>query len=607
MHLGSPTVLMGEAVQAASVVPGLTPFREYSPAYLKIIDKKGRLVDFTLNAAQLELEEVIEGRLREGKPVRVIILKARQLGFSTYSLGRMYEFSTTDTGKTAMLVAHDDDSTKGLFEKVRLMYDMAPERPMSRYSNKTELDFSNPDRSAARVEPGLLSKIRIGTAGKLTVGRSTTLQYLHCSEVAFWDKASIVLTGLEQVLPKDAGTVEIIESTANGVGGEFHDRWKRAEDPRTCGDWIGIFFAWWKHWEYEMPLEGGELYPIPSCVGDVRAFENEERELQATYPKVTKRKLNWRRWAIVNLCGNSMDTFRQEYPSTPDEAFLTSGRPVFDQMRIRARLRAIEQHDLEHRKGPKKRLRAVGDIIRRKGRAVFQPNPDGPLRIYQWPGGVTEYVIGADIAEGVTVGKDSDESAAHILDAYSWEQVAVFQGRLPPDEFAEKLELLGYYYKKAKIAPERNNHGHTVCNLLERRRYPRIYKTQRLDRMGNKPIEKTGWETNIKTRPLMVDSLIGSFNDAIIKINDVNTLDQMLTFVRDPNTGKPQGDKDCKDDLVIALCITVAVSEWGSKPKKKASKYNWNAKHPQQAMVSRDIERKKREWRAANLIRGRNP
>lgn len=591
--------------QPAQVVPGLSSFREYAPEYLQIIDKRGELVDFALNAAQVELDELIDRRMAEGKPVRVIILKARQLGFSTYSLGRMYEYCTTDTGKTGFLVAHDDESTRELFSKVRLMYDRAPERPMTRYSNRTELDFSNPDRGRARLEPGLMSKIRIGTAGKLTVGRSTTIQYLHCSEVAFWDKAHIVLTGLEQALPKNPGTVEIIESTANGVGGEFYDRWKRAEDPSTAGDWIGIFFAWWKHREYEMDLVGGQMYPVPSCVSDVAAFEGEERELQATYPQITKRKLNWRRWAIVNLCGNKLDTFRQEYPSTPDEAFLTSGRPVFDQMRIRSRIRSIEAHDLKHPKGPKRRLKAVGDIVRQKGRAIFQPNPQGPLRVYEWPGGVSEYVIGGDVSEGITVGHDSDESALHVIDSYSWKQCATWQGRVTPDELAEKAILLGYYYKKARLAIERNNHGHTVNNELEKARYPRIYKTQRLDRLGNKPIEKTGWETTTKTRPLMVDSLIGAFNDSIVEINDLETLGQMLTFVRDENTGKPQGDKGCKDDLVIALCIALAVLEWGLKPHKKASTYNWDAQHPEAAMVARDIDRMKARWRARQLARRR--
>jgi hypothetical protein len=579
-------------------------FPEFAEAYLNITPKVGGVVPFVLNEAQLKLESVIQEQRAKGKPVRIIILKARQMGMSTFSIGRMYEYTTTQPGVMSFLAAHDDDSTKDLFERARLMYDWAPAKPMLRYSNKTELDFSNPKRED-ETNRGLQSKIRIGTAGKTRLGRSKTLRYLHLSEVAFWDNAKRVLLGLEQALPDDADTIEIIESTANGVGGEFYDRWKRCEDPKTAGDWVGVFFPWHEFPEYSRPLDGGVECPIPACVVDQQAFLEEERELTVRF-SLTPEQVNWRRWAIVNKCGNSIEHFRQEYPSTPEEAFLTSGRPIFNREKLMYRLRALQAEDLRRSvststKGP----RVVSGKVRRDaGKVKFVADPNGPLAVYRFPEKGREYCIGGDPCKGASdEASDPDFAEAHVYDRHTWEQVAVFRDRIEATEFSKVLEMLGYLYGKALIVPEANDHGYTLCVRLEESMYPNLYIRQEMDVLGNLPKKKTGWENNRKTRPILIDAVDGAITENLAKFNDIETIRQCLTFVRNPKSGKAEHDKGCHDDAVMASGLALVVMQVGPQPMAEKSKLNWDRMQPEQAMVSKEIEKQKRAYRVARSAR----
>lgn len=557
-------------------VPFRRPFREYAPAWLKIKTKQGTVVPFVLNEPQERVEQLIAELRSQGRPVRLLILKARQLGFSTWALGKAYEHSTQTKGTTALMAAHDDESTVELFERVRLMHDLAPSRPMTRYSNRRELNFANPNKRDAIKNPGLLSKLVVGTAGRINLGRSKTLRFVHCSEVAFWKDAERSLLSLEQAIPGDNDTVEILESTANGVGGEFYNRWQRAMDPATRGDWRAIFFAWHSFAEYRRPLEDGKLCPLPSCVVDVSAFEREENELRALF-KLDEEQVNWRRWAIVNKCGNNLDNFHQEYPSTPEEAFLTSGRPVFNRQRLAFRKRELQARDLRLAEEKKRPRRLVGNLKRSNGMAKFVPHPDGFLSIYKLPEHHHEYIIGGDVAEGIVKGKDPDACCAQVFDRHTWEQVAVFHARCTPTEFAEAMELLGYWYGTAYLVPERNNHGHTVVTILQQRRYPRLHTEQDPDYFGNEPVDKPGWQTSVKTRPMMIDAIDDGINGDLVIWNDIPTIDELMTFVfkqKNESKAKAEGDTGCHDDRVIASGISLAVMQYGVKAKRPSSGYD---------------------------------
>jgi hypothetical protein len=272
--------------------------RAFIEEYLKIRDKKAQLVDFRLNTSQMKLYGAVAKQSREGKPVRAIILKARQMGFSTLAEAMIYKDSATQANVTSGIVAHEVQATNNLFRiSRRFQENLDPElRPRLKASNAKELIFDFSDGP---------STIKCMTAGNTSIGRSDTFQNLHISEYAYWPgEKREILTGLMQAVPNEPNTMVIIESTANGYD-DFKDMWDTAVAGEN--DFEPVFCAWWEHDGYAMPYTGFEL-------------TGEEERLKEAYG-LTGGQLEWRRWCIKNNCRGNADMFRQEYPSCPEEAF----------------------------------------------------------------------------------------------------------------------------------------------------------------------------------------------------------------------------------------------------------------------------------------------
>ena len=171
----------------------------YMEHFLKIRDKNANLIPFKINDAQTLFENEIQKCEKEGKLKRFIILKARQMGFSTFTEGLIFHDTTTNTFKNSMIIAHEDKATQNLFNMSKLYYEELPTalKPMIKYSNGKELVFENPTNDAVEKKrnPGLRSKITVATAGTVEVGRSATIHNLHASEVAFFPDASTTMLG----------------------------------------------------------------------------------------------------------------------------------------------------------------------------------------------------------------------------------------------------------------------------------------------------------------------------------------------------------------------------------------------------------------------------
>jgi hypothetical protein len=292
---------------------------EYIRTFLKIKTKDNRIVPFCLNAPQEKLYEVIKVQREAGKPIRIIILKARQMGFSTLTEALIFHRTATKANVNSLIIAHRDDSTSNLFQMSKLFYDELPYplKPMIKNSNAYELRFENPTRDPAekKARPGLRSRIRCVTAGGRGIARSDTLTNVHISEYAFWEgNKKVTLTGLMQAVPNHPDTMVIMESTANGFD-DFQKMWEAAVD--GLSEFVPVFFAWYEMAEYRMKVPPGTQWT------------DSELLLQSVY-NLTEEQLSWRRWCIANNCGGDERLFRQEYPASPDEAFLTSGSPVFD-------------------------------------------------------------------------------------------------------------------------------------------------------------------------------------------------------------------------------------------------------------------------------------
>ena len=284
-------------------------FAAFAQDCLKIRPKEGDLEPFTLNRAQRHIHNKLEDQRKRTGKVRAIILKGRQQGCSTMIEGRFYWNTIHRKGARAFILAHEAESTKALYEMATRYHDNCPKalKPETGKSNAKELIFSKLD-----------SGYKLGTAGNDSVGRGTTIQYFHGSEVAFWpqNNADELTKGVLQAVPDMPDTEVIYESTANGIGNFFHRQTIKAM--RGDGEFQLIFVPWFWQDEYTKP--------VPEDV----ALTAEEHEFLADYSTQGLRPehLMWRRNKIIELDTGRTDplrAFKQEYPMNILEAFQFSG------------------------------------------------------------------------------------------------------------------------------------------------------------------------------------------------------------------------------------------------------------------------------------------
>lgn len=301
-------------------------FLYYAPKMLKIKAKDKRIIPLKLNKAQLYVHERLEAQLEATGKVRALLLKARQQGFSTYIGGRFYWKTSMNHGTNTYILTHEQGATDNLFAMVGRYHEHSKVKPVTGKANAKELYFPKLDGGYA-----------VGTAGSKAVGRSKTINLFHGSECAFWPNASDHFAGVVQAIPDLPGTEIILESTANGIGGEFHERWQQAE--ANIGDYIAIFVPWFWSDEYRRPVpDNFELSYERGADGEMS-----EAEYMEMYD-LDLGQMAWRRSKIAEL--KDPQLFMQEYPATAAEAFQTTGHDSFIKPSdvLRARKAKLEPH-----------------------------------------------------------------------------------------------------------------------------------------------------------------------------------------------------------------------------------------------------------------------
>lgn len=310
--------------------------------------KSGKVQAFRFNKAQAYIHERLEAQREATGRVRALILKGRQQGCSTYVGARYYHRTTWSKGIRTFILTHEDQATQNLFEMVNRYHEHCPVfvRPSTGAANAKELFFDKLD-----------SGYKVGTAGTKGVGRSSTIQLFHGSEVAFWPHAETHAAGVLQAVPDEAGTEVILESTANGVGNLFHQKWQDAE--RGVGDFIAIFVPW--YWQEEYRKD------VPADF-EMTAEEQQYAEIYG----LGLDQMAWRRNKIAELKDASL--FKQEYPATAAEAFQMSGHDSFIKPALVAQARKNEREE----SGPlvigfdPARFGDDGSaMVRRRGRKAF--------------------------------------------------------------------------------------------------------------------------------------------------------------------------------------------------------------------------------------------
>lgn len=495
---------------------GLALLRSNFPTYARhcvaIRTKEGEVRPFILNKVQQRLNALIEKQYNATGKVRIVILKARQQGLSTFTSAWIYWRLSQLKAKKGLVVAHKSDSTRAIFDMYKRIHQMMkpiPElKPKTSYSGRKELVFSELDTGVV-----------VATAGGDDIGRGETLTHVHCSEHAFWQPATASenWNALLQAVPNNPETAIIVESTANGITGIFADLWNGAVD--GSNGFVPFFSPWFDSPEYALPA-GADFEPTI-----------EEEKLIERFG-LSPEQLAFRRQRIAL---NGRDAFLQEYPATPEEAFITTGRPVFVPEQINELLEACKE--------PIGRMALEGEVFREHSR--------GELAVYREKVAGEVYTIGADVAGGQ---KGGDFSVAQILDS-DRRQVGMWRGQVDPEYFATILQALGFYYNTAKVAVERNNNGLLTAVKLGRDfAYPNMYKEIAEGKMIDDQKEVFGFYTSARTKPLIIDRLRASLREHAIEINDATTLKEMQSYVINESGGM-QAENGCKDDCVMSLAL----------------------------------------------------
>lgn len=278
----------------------------------------GVVKQLVLNYAQRRFyRDVIQASRKDNRPIRAICLKARQLGFSTFIQCWQFEQCDREANRVSLTISYDEPSSYELLRKAKYVHSQQWFPQKTDRNSKNALEFNDNG-----------SVFHVRTSGNINAGRGDTYHHLHCSEIPMWENGAETLGAVLQAVPLRPGTSIFYESTAKGTANQFYDDWKSAEAGRS--DFIPFFAPWFWDPEYTLAFGSDRL------AGEfARTLDLTERRLRDKHG-LTLEQLHWRKWKIRNDLQGSEAKFRQEFPSTPDEAFLTTGTPVFSAEAIAA-------------------------------------------------------------------------------------------------------------------------------------------------------------------------------------------------------------------------------------------------------------------------------
>lgn len=502
-----------------------------------VVDKNQKTMPFFLNDVQHDfigtlnqaIEDFENGLITE---ISLLVLKGRQQGFTTLVTAYQLACSILNRNFQGYTLADKSDNSEAIFQnKAKFPYSQLPEvlKPTEKFNNRRQLLFDKINSSWA-----------VDTATK-NVGRSRTVNFFHGSECAFWgDGIAPVQGALGEAFTRNC--IKIYESTANGYN-DYQVMW-------NSGVHINCFYEWWRTKEYRIEFRNEEhkadfLNSIDTRKGwiyDRLRWLRDDKQLEAE-------QLYWY-WNKYDKYLDK-DLIKQEYPCTPQEAFLLSGKNVFDTAVILDRLAKLQK--------PLKVGYFTYDYDGlRISNIKWVNDKSGYIKLYGLPNvpEFTEYCIGGD-----TAGSDSGEDyfTGHVLDAKTGVQVAVLKHQFDSDQYAKQMYCLGRYYKDALIGIEANFDSFPIMEL-QRLGYPKQFTRTAQDTYTGKTEKRFGFKTTALTRPTIISKLIEIVREHCDTINDKDTLEELLTIVRNEK-GRIEAPQGGHDDQMMGLAIAHHIRE----------------------------------------------
>ena len=525
-----------------------------------VVDKNQKTMPFFLNDVQHDFINTLNKAKEDYEAglitdISLLVLKGRQQGFTTLVTAYQLSCSILNRNFQGFTLADKSDNSEAIFQnKAKFPYSQLPEilQPTEKYNNRKQLLFEKINSSWA-----------VDTATK-DVGRSRTVNFFHGSECAFWKDGIAPIQGaLGEAFTKNC--IKIYESTANGYN-DYQKMW-------NSGVHINCFYEWWRTKEYRIE------------------FRNEEQKAEFLHDIDTKKDWIWERlrWLRneksldaeqLRWYWNKYDKYldknliKQEYPCTPQEAFLLSGENVFDTAIILNRLERLDKPlKVGYFKYNYDGLRITN--------IQWVNDKNGYIKLYQLPNtpAFTQYCIGGD-----TAGEGVDFFVGMVLDAKTGKQVAVLHHQQDADLYTKQMYCLGKYYGDALIGIESNFDSFPIKEL-QRLGYMHQYVREAQDTYTGKTEKRFGFKTTSLTRPTIISRLVEIVREHCDTINDKDTLEELLTIVRNPEKKRIEAPQGGHDDMMMGLAIAHEIKEqvvFRNEPINVPQQYHFNIERQMQ-------------------------
>lgn len=467
-----------------------------------VIDEEGNLVRFKLREAQK--------KLLRGMHYKNIILKARQLGFTTFICIFLLDYALFNSNKQIGIIGPTQTDTSVIFRKVKIAWDnFSPAikeflRLKTLGDSKVEYEFTNGSvmRISTSLRSGTYQAVLITEFGKISA--------------RFPEKAEEIITGTLPAVP--AKGLIFIESTAEGEDGRYHEMVedamenKRLRHPLTVKEYKFFFFPW-----YENPSD--VVAGTVNITGDVNEYLDKMENM--TNIKFSQEQRNW--YFLESKIQKGK--MKQEHPTTPEEAFLMSGNKLFN-------AEMLDEQKMMYMRDP---IEIQGDFL------IYKRFMKGHL-----------YGLGADVSQGVR----RDSSTIVIIDFTTGDIVLTYKSNtIDPVNFAHDIKKAALMYGGCIAAPEANNVGITTCVTLNSI-YSNIYTQQREGYVETSPTNKLGWLTTGLSKPKMMYEFSEAVNDDIIHLYDEGILMEAKKFNKEDSLEIVVNEKTTRHfDLLTAAAI----------------------------------------------------
>lgn len=512
-----------------------------------IITKDGTKELFSMNRAQRDFfEKFLNPTEISKKYFRHIILKSRQLGFTTFVDLWILDEILFNTNREGLIIAHKVQDATEIFDR---KIDYAIRNMNEEVKNGA---FRLKRNSAKKIQVVIDYGLEEGSTSSIQVsssGRSGTYFYVHISEfaklcLAYPKTAAEVETGTFPAVPFD-GSI-FIESTAEGMAGRFYELFNEAWPNRhkiTSMKSRVMFMPHFYNWQYDDREMAKITETIPTSEMDICEIDWEEYRVEHALNalEITYYYMKWLQMGGKNST-DAVHKLHQEFPTTVEEAFLSTGQTYFPTAKVYSQMQTVKS-------GKRGEL-----TVNEKGDVSFQEHSSGALEIFEMPERNMRYVIGGDTAEGLAHG---DKQVLYVLKHKTEECVAVYRSNIPPDEFITVAYNTGKFYNWGLLAVESNKDGLWVNDGLDKLGYTNLYYRKIFDDITKNVTKFFGWKTTSTTRPFALAALKAVF----LRKNygfPMAILSEMVTFLRNAK-GRPEALAGKHDDVVMAASVAYAV------------------------------------------------